>query len=268
MKLNDFPKTVRIKEVIVESSLVNTYILDHSVGAEPGQFINLWIPRMDEKPFSVAFDDPAKNELWLTIAGVGPVSNKLKEFKPGDTVGIRGPYGSTFQYEKGERIALLAGGYGAAPLYFLAQRAVAAECTIEFIIGARSEDLLLYVDRVKKMGNVNLHLATDDGSAGHHGYNTQVLDKLVSEGGIDRILTVGPEIMMKKAVDLSLEKGIACQASVERYMKCGFGVCGACCVDGTGEPSCTKGPPMDAEYISKLPGWGNYHRDNVGKKIQ
>lgn len=262
--LNTIPKTVSIKRVIVESELVTTFVLDHSVGAKPGQFVNVWIPQMDEKPFSVAMDDG--QELHLTIAAVGPFSKHLHTLKEGDTLGVRGPFGQTFMAKPGERLAFLAGGYGAAPLYFFAHEAVKQGCRIDFIVGARKKDWLLYTDRVTKLPGVTLHTATDDGSDGHHGYNTEVLAQLLEQGGIDAIYTVGPEVMMLKAAQMAKVHQLFAQISVERYMKCGFGVCGNCVVDGSGSPTCIVGPVMDLDDVLALEEFGKYHRDALGKK--
>lgn len=262
--LNTVPKSVAIKKIIVENEMVKTFILNISVGAKPGQFVNVWIPRLDEKPISVACDDG--KELTLTIASVGPFSKAMHELKEGDKVGIRGPFGTTFAWEKNEHLALLGGGYGAAPLYFLAQEASKDNCTIEFIVGARRQDLLLYTERVVKINGVRLHIATDDGSAGHHGYNTQILEKLLNEEKIDKVITVGPEIMMLKAGQMSEAKNVDSQISVERYMKCGFGICGNCCVDGLGVPTCINGPVMPWEQVKQIEDFGKYHRDSLGKK--
>lgn len=262
--LNVIPKTVKILEVIQENSQVKTFVLDHSVGAQPGQFVNVWIPRLDEKPFSVALDDG--KQLHIAIAAVGPFSKAMHELKAGDTVGVRGPFGTTFSCEEGEHLAFLAGGYGAAPLYNFAVEASKKGCTVDFIVGARSENLLLYTDRIKALDGVTLHIATDDGSVGHHGYNTQVLEKVVAEGKVDCIYTVGPEIMMMKAGEMAEREGIKAQISVERYMKCGFGICGNCVVDGLGVPTCISGPVMWREDVKKIEGFGKYHRDHLGKK--
>lgn len=262
--LNTIPKTVKILEVIQENAQVKTFVLDHSVGAQAGQFVNVWIPRLDEKPFSVALDDG--KTLHLAIAAVGPFSKAMHELKVGDTVGVRGPFGTTFSCEPGEHLAFLAGGYGAAPLYNFALEAAKMGCTVDFIVGARSENLLLYTDRIQKIEGVTLHIATDDGSVGHHGYNTQVLEKVVAEGKVDCIYTVGPEIMMLKAAQLAEQNGIKAQISVERYMKCGFGVCGNCVVDGLGVPTCMDGPVMPLEKVQQIEDFGKYHRDHLGKK--
>jgi dihydroorotate dehydrogenase electron transfer subunit len=260
--LNRVPRSVKIKKIIQENDLVKTFVLDHSVGAKPGQFVMAWIPQVDEKPISVAMDDG--KELHLTIAAVGPFSNASHELKEGDFLGVRGPFGTTFECEEGEHIALLAGGYGAAPLYFFAHEALKKNCTVEFIVGARSENLLLYVKQADALG-VNVHISTDDGSAGHHGYNTQILDGLLADG-LDAVYAVGPEIMMLKGAQAAEVAGAKAFVSVERYMKCGFGVCGNCVVDGTGDPVCLKGPAMAWEDVKAIEDFGKYHRDNLGKK--
>jgi len=263
MLLDTRPKMVLIKEVVRENEQVTTLVLDASVGAEPGQFVNVWIPSLNEKPFSVAMDDG--KEMRLSVAAVGPFSNALCDKKVGEKIGVRGPFGTKFKFEEGEHLALLAGGYGAAPLYFLASEAAKKGCTVEFIVGARSKGFLLNVEKARELG-VNVHVATDDGSEGSKGYNTEVLAKILDEGGIDCVYTVGPEVMMYKAAQMAKEKGVRAQISVERYMKCGMGLCGNCCLDGEGAPTCVKGPVMDLEKVLDSPEFGHYHRDQLGNK--
>jgi dihydroorotate dehydrogenase electron transfer subunit len=262
--INTLPTAMTVKDIIVETEQVKTFVLDGSVGAKPGQFVNVWIPRLDEKPFSVAMDNGV--ELHISIAAVGPFSNAMHELKVGDKVGVRGPFGSRFKCEEGQHLAFLAGGYGAAPLYFFAHEAVAKGCTVEFIVGARRADLLLFTERISKLKGVRLHTATNDGSAGYSGFNTDVLKRILDEEKIDCVYTVGPEIMMLKGMQMAEEKGIDAQISVERYMKCGFGVCGNCCVDGLGVPSCKEGPVMPLAKVKELRDFGKYHRDKLGKK--
>lgn len=267
--INTLPVAATIKSITQENEQVKTFVLDISVNAQPGQFVMVWIPRMDEKPFSVAMDNG--RELHLAIAGVGPFSNALHGLKVGDQVGVRGPFGSEFTCKKGEHLAFLGGGYGAAPLYFFANKAAAMGCTVEFVVGARHKDLLLYTDKITALKNVNLHVATNDGSVGFEGFNTVLLEDVVMKAKaagkpIDCIYTVGPEIMMLKAAQLAEREGIDAQISVERYMKCGFGICGNCCVDGSGVPSCVEGPVMPLKKVMELRDFGKYHRDKLGKK--
>jgi len=259
--LNTVPRTVRIAEVTAENEQVKTFVLDVSLGAKPGQFVMLWIPGLNEKPFSVALDDG--KQMHIAIAAVGPFSLALHELMAGNTVGIRGPFGKGFECEDGQRIAMLAGGYGAAPLYFFAHEAVGRGCKVDFIVGARRKDLLLFTDRIYGLG-VKLHVATDDGSEGHQGYNTEILVDLIGE--VDLIATCGPELMMAKAAEMARGAGIKAQISVERYMKCGFGVCGNCVVDGLGVPTCVSGPVMSLEEVAGVEDFGKYHRDALGVK--
>lgn len=262
--LNTLPQTVRIKDIVQETEQVKTFVLDISLGVQPGQFVNVWIPCLDEKPFSVAMDNG--QEIHLAIAAVGPFSNAMHGLKVGDHVGVRGPFGTQFTCEKGQHLAFLAGGYGAAPLYFFAQKALARGCTVEFIVGARRKDLLLFTDKISSVKGIRLHIATNDGSMGYAGFNTDVLEKILDEQVIDCMYMVGPEIMMFKAMQMAEVRHIPAQISVERYMKCGFGICGNCCVDGSGVASCIEGPVMSLEKVSQLRDFGHYHRDDVGKK--
>jgi dihydroorotate dehydrogenase electron transfer subunit len=275
--MQDIPKVIKIKKVITETPFVKTFIFEYKLGAKPGQFVNLWLPRIDEKPMSVAYCDA--KEFWVTMFAVGPFSKKMHTLKAGDLVGVRGPYGHGFTFKKGQRLVMMAGGYGAAPLYNLTVQAVKAGCKIDFVIGARSKDHLLYLNRIKKLKNVKLHITTDDGSVGLKGYNTQVLEKLLAEhkgakGGarskgakIGCVYTCGPEMMMKKISEMCWAAKVPAQVSIERYMKCGFGVCGQCCVDESGDRMCTEGPVVDNIKARKIPEFGKYHRDSVGRVI-
>lgn len=257
------------KKIIRETPNVMTFVFDYSVGARPGQFINLWIPRVDEKPFSVAFDDG--KELWVTFFAVGPFTKLLQTYKEGDLVGIRGPYGSSYDFREGEHLALVAGGYGAAPMYFVATEALKKGCKIEFIVGARGSEHLLFlkhVEELKKVGAINLHIATDDGSKGFKGYNVSLLRKIISEGiRPEKIFGCGPEMMLKSLSNYCAEEKIPAQFSLERYMKCGFGVCGHCAMDPLGLLTCKDGPVFNNEICRQLTEFGEYERDKNGKKV-
>lgn len=262
---HDLPRMMKIFEIQDENAFVKTFVLEGSIGGKPGQFLLMWLPRVDEKPFSIGLDDG--KHLTLTVARVGTFTEELFAKQVGDVIGIRGPYGTTFSYEPKERLALLGGGYGSVPLYFLATLAVTQGCTIEFILGARSSSHLLYLERIRSLPRTTLHIATDDGSEGFKGFNVAFLRELL-EGGlkIDRMLTVGPEPMMVAVSDLALEKALPCQVSVERYMKCGFGICGQCVLDDLGTPTCIEGPVMDHLKARAHVEFGAYHRDKVGRK--
>ena len=143
------PQTVRIREIRDETRTVRTFVLDAEVPeAEPGQFIMLWLPGVDEKPISIAHPAP----LTLTVARVGPFSTALHGRKVGDRVGWRGPYGRGFSLRQDQPALLVAGGYGVAPLYFLATRAVARSVPTAVALGARTALDLLYVEQCSFIG--------------------------------------------------------------------------------------------------------------------
>ncbi len=262
--LDTRPVALEIKKIIKENDNTNTYVFEHDLGSRPGQFVMLWIPGVDEKPFSIAYDDG--KQFWLTICKVGPATEELFKLKVGDKVGIRGPFGTSYYFEKGDHIALVAGGYGAAPMYFAAAEAVKAGCKVEFIVGARTKDLLLFTQKILGLNDVNLHIATDDGSMGKKGFTTHVLEDVLKQNKIDRVFTCGPEIMEKFVGQIAEKYEADCQISVEKYMKCGFGVCGQCVIDDSGECMCKKGVVVNWYYLKDMPEFGNYHRDSVGKK--
>lgn len=265
MSQTDIPKTVPIKKIIRETPLVNTYVLPISLGAKPGQFVNVWIAGVDEKPMSVAFDD-GKN-LSVAVAAVGRFSKTLARKKVGDTVGIRGPYGTHFTWRSKWKMAMVAGGYGAAPLYFAAFHATQKGCHVDVFLGARTQSYLLYKEKFRKLKNVALHVSTDDGSEGFRGFNVQMFEKMLKDGKKwHTVMTCGPEMMMKKVSDLAWRYAIPAQIDIERYMKCGFGVCGNCCVDDLGIPTCLYGTIIDNETARKIREFGAYHRDDVGRK--
>lgn len=269
-KFNTRPVTIRIKKIIKETDTVNTYIFDYPLLAKPGQFVLLWIPGVDEKPLSVAYDDG--REFWLTVCNVGLATDALFKMKEGDYVGVRGPFGTCYKIDEGDHLALVAGGYGVAPMYFVAAEAMKKNCKVEFLIGARSKDLVLYESKISALNGVNLHVSTNDGSMGFNGLVTNLLENVILEvekkgEKIDKVFTCGPEMMMKFVGDIAWKGGIDCYVSVEKYMKCGVGVCGQCAVDSTGVLACKQGPVMKYNYVRKLSEFGKYHRDAQGKKV-
>lgn len=260
----DHPVSVPIKKIIQETENVKTFVFEYELGAKPGQFVMLWIPGIDAKPFSVAYDNG--KEFWVTFFAIGPATKKLFEFSEGDFVGVMGPYGTHYQYDDGQHLALVAGGYGAAPMFFVAQEAVTRGCTVDFIVGARSKEHLLFLDHIKGLENTELHIATDDGSEGFTGYNTALYEEIIQKKKPDWTFSCGPEVMMKRVSDIVTEADLHAQFSLERYMKCGFGICGNCCVDESGIRLCSEGVVIDNTQARSIKDFGKYHRDALGRK--
>ena len=216
------PRLTKIAKVIEENAQVRTFVLEAAIKADPGQFIMVWLPQIDEKPFSLVDADP----VTITVARVGPFTEKLHQLRINDRIGFRGPLGRGFEL-RGERILLIGGGYGVAPLAFLAQRAVGAGRWVTAVIGARSRADLVFPQRFAELG-CSVVLATEDGSAGVRGLATEVAESLLERGEIDAVYACGPEAMLNRVLELCRSHGLFCQLSLEKYMRCGLGVCGSC----------------------------------------
>ncbi len=251
------PVTSHIVRVTQETRTVKTFVLDAAVQAEPGQFLMVWLPGVGEKPISIMEPNP----LSLTVARVGPFSAALHTRKPGDLVAWRGPFGRPFAL-RGRKILLVAGGYGSAPLYFLAVRACQAGLQTLVAIGARSADELVLVERFRELGCATI-IATDRGDLGHKGFVTEAILDILPE--CDCVYACGPEPMLVAIAQLCWQAGVPAQVSVERYMKCGFGLCGQCALDD--KLVCQDGPVFDIEELRHSEDFGRYTRNATGRRV-
>jgi len=245
-------ETVSILRVKKETPLICTFVFDRSFVFSPGQFVMVWIPGVDEIPMALS------SEKTITVQKIGDATNALFTFAAGDKLGIRGPFGNGFT--KGDKVLAIAGGVGAAPLLPLARE----DCVMTLLLGARTEEELLFVDQLDECTDVLI--ATDDGSLGMHGYVTDLMDDL-NLGAYDRISVCGPEVMMRAVLTRVEEKGIAhkTEFSLHRYMKCGVGICGSCCIDPSGLRTCRDGPVFSGDILLKSE-FGHYMRDASGRK--
>jgi dihydroorotate dehydrogenase electron transfer subunit len=257
----NLPQVVHIREIQDDTRNIRTFVLDAEVpDAEPGQFIMLWLPGLDEKPLAIACPDP----LTVTVSRVGPFSTALHAQRVGSQVGWRGPYGKGFSLHEDRSALLVAGGYGVAPLYFLANRALESQISTSVVLGAHTALDLPYVERFRALG-VELITATDDGSTGHRGY---VTDAILHSGVCNShsaIYACGPEPMLVALHRLCLERDIPGQFSVERYMKCGFGVCGQCALDDL--LVCQDGPVFNVEQLDGRRDFGYFQHTATGRRL-
>jgi dihydroorotate dehydrogenase electron transfer subunit len=248
------PHVVKITHIISENAYTKTFILDDAIpNAMPGQFIMLWLPGLDEKPFAIVARDP----LTISVAAVGPFSRALHARAIGDLVGWRGAFGRGFDLRGDGEALLIGGGYGVAALYFAARELRNQNAPVTIAMGGRATQDLLFEDRFNALG-ANVLIATEDGSRGTRGFVTNALGAVRAT----RILACGPEAMLVAVMKLALTKNIPAQLSVERYMKCGFGICGQCTLSG--KLVCQDGPVFTATELSKLPEFGRVHRDASG----
>ncbi len=237
--------TTKIKSVKKENYRINTITLDTSIHAEPGQFLMVWIPGVDEKPFGIANDNP----LTLTIANVGPFSSKICSLKEGELFSFKGPFGKSFSLTKEKEILLVAGGYGVVPLYFLAKKAKEKGIKVTVILGAKSSKDIIYEDNFKKLG-CELIICTDDGSCGTKGFVSCALEDLLKNKKFDRLYACGPNPMLKALAKTADEFKLDYEFSLEAYMKCGFGICGTCVIGD--KLVCKDGPVFSKKELKEM----------------
>ncbi len=260
----ELPIILEVKKISNDAEGIKTFYFDHTLNSKPGQFVMLWLPGVDEIPISVSIDTGA--EFALTVFARGEASDEICKLKVGDKLGIRGPYGTMFNYKEGENLVLVGGGYGAAPLRYLAYEASKKNCKIDFMMAAKTNTKLLFVNELRAMKNVTIHVATSDGSEGVKGHINETFENFIKENNVDKIMTCGPELLMKAVGEIGDAHNVQTQISVERYMKCGFGVCGQCVLDPLGIRTCVSGPVMNSKVLNMLEEFGKYHRDAQGKK--
>ncbi len=237
---------LRVEETQIESPAFATLFFNYALDFKPGQFIMVWIPGIDEKPYTISHH--SKENFAITIEAKGIFSQKAVSLKKGDLVGIRGPFGKGFDIFEKKEVAVVAGGCGMAPLATLVEKlAEKPDKGTTVIHGARSKEFILYPDRF----DIERKFCTDDGSFGHKGFVTDLLESQISQGKhFDMVYTCGPEIMMYNVFKICEKHGIPCQVSLERYMRCEFGVCGAC-VCGN-QVVCKDGPVFGSKKLRTM----------------
>ena len=254
-------KTVEIIKIHNENSEVKTIFFKDLEKASPGQFYMIWIPGIDEIPMSVSYIN--KDVRSITLRKVGDATKHLFNYKINDKIGIRGPYGNGFELI-GKDVLFIGGGTGIAMLAPAIEKAIKKKINCTVVLGAKTKNELFFKKRIKETG-AKVIITSDDGSIGRKGFATDTLGELIKNNNFDQIYTCGPELMMKKIVKTC--KDIPIQASLERYMKCGFGICGQCSI-GNGLRVCKEGPVFDGETLKNIKDFGNFKRDSSGRKVK
>jgi len=251
------PRRAKIKEIINDSEKVRTFVLDASIIAKPGQYVMVWLPGIDEKPISVSRADP----LTFTIANRGPFTSRLFDLKVNDFMSFRGPFGNGFALRAVKNILLVGGGYGVAPLRFLAETALQKDIKPTMVIGAKTASDVILEEAFNDL-KVKTIVATDDGSKGVKGTCVDAARELMEKEKFNAVFSCGPEKMMVSLAHECAKHGVRCQLSLERYIKCGIGVCGQCCCDGL--RVCHDGPVFDARVLKAVDDFGKLARGPSG----
>lgn len=251
------PINIEVTERLREGDGIVTLRFDESFDASPGEFGMFWVRGVDEIPMSFAYDD------GVTVRGVGEATNAMLSMEEGDELGIRGPFGTPFDVPHDD-VVIVGGGTGMAPVALLTEAAAAKGADVTTLIGAGTADELVFADRLDTVADVRV--ATEDGTAGHEGLVTGLLDKIVEKKGApSNVATCGPEPMMSAVLDRFDDRPRDVQLCLERYMKCGVGICGSCCIDDTGSPVCSDGPVYRGDELTNGE-FGVYHRDGAARK--
>ncbi len=261
-------RVVSITGVKTETKTVKTMTFKDQLSdkALPGQFLMVWIPRKEEIPLSAMVSN-LSGHAAVTIRKNGLASTSLFNMKVGDKIGIRGPYGNSFSIKKSNKnVLLIGGGTGLVPLVRLLANMKEFDLNFTIIIGARTSSELFFLDIVYdllKGKTYNLLISTEDGTKGTKGYPTDILCELITRNyAINFIYTCGPELMMKKAYDLALANKIPIEVSIERYMKCGIGLCSSCSIND--KLVCVDGTVFNSFQIPSLSEFGMCYRDKAG----
>lgn len=257
------------------NSLIDKYSIEYHKPA-PGQFIMVWVPGVDEVPMSLSgYSD--KGDWDITIKKVGECTEALFNLQKGDVIGIRGPFGIGFKipivFENNGLFIIVGGGIGMAPLKPLIYELTELKINLIVIDGAKSKEEVIFKDYLEKYlsENETFFISTDDGSYGYKGFTTDLFNTIVEKetkkrNKISHVFSCGPEKMMHELFRICEKLNISFQGSLERMMRCGFGMCGLCVLDPLGVRVCWEGPVFDSKILRTCTDFGKYTRDFSGKK--
>lgn len=246
---------------------------------QPGQFLMLRLPERSDpllgRPYALydTYADDQGHVVGLDIGYhvIGKQTSLLTEIISGQLVDLWGPLGNGFPVFTGKHLACVAGGIGYTPMIAMTLEALGVKTygdspvaqafvparKVSLLYGARSKSHLAQLPELVSLPNVTITLATDDGSAGHHGFITDPLDALLANGDVDAVYCCGPELMMKRVAQIAAAHNVPCWLSLETPMACGMGACFSCVVKVKDDSeagwdykrSCVEGPIFPADQL-------------------
>ena len=235
-----------VKSFLVEAPMV-------SRKCKAGQFIILRIDEEGERiPLTIADYDRENGTIQLIFQEVGNTTRQLGALKAGDALlDVAGPLGKPTDIENFGTVVCIGGGIGVAPVYPIARAYKKAGNKVISIIGARNADLLILEKEMRAVSD-ELHITTDDGSAGRKGLVIDPLKDLIAAGeNISRVMAIGPMIMMRSVAEVTRPYGIHTLVSLNPIMVDGTGMCGGCRCSVGGETrfACVDGPEFDGHQV-------------------
>lgn len=220
--------------------------------AKPGQFVILQADETGERvPLTMADTNPEKGTITIIYMVVGKSTARFKDLKVGDEYyALIGPLGAPTHIEKLGKVVCVGGGTGIAVLHPIARALKEAGNEVTAILGSRTYDLLILEDKMRQASDT-LHICTDDGSKGHHGFVTDVLKETIEKEDIALVVAIGPIPMMKFCSMITKEKGVKTMVSLNPIMVDGTGMCGGCRVSVGGKTkfACVDGPEFDGHQV-------------------
>lgn len=229
--------SVRVEKVIKYNENYSTIFFDSYLKSYPGQFIMVNVFGYEEIPLSLSSPNS------VTVKAVGETTKALINIPTGELLGIRGPFGKPFTPTSGKAL-LVAGGIGAAPLFYLHDYLKKKGVEVKVLYGARTQEELIWKSRFE-----NVTTSTDDGSEGFKGTVFDlVLQEKIEE--YSKIYCCGPKPLLEKLYEYFEELNILgkTEFSLENYMRCGIGVCGSCVLEN-GLRVCADGPVFRGDEI-------------------
>jgi dihydroorotate dehydrogenase electron transfer subunit len=219
---------------------------------KPGQFVQLKVDNSPEtflrRPISIHDVNMAENRFKMLIQAVGKGTETLYDLKAGSRLNVIAPLGNGFSLpSKNERIILVGGGTGIAPLLFLGKQLKNSGYKPEFLLGFRNKERVILTEEYNSVGAV--HIITEDGSAGQKGFVTAHL--VLQDNSFSKVYCCGPDAMMKAVARHCIDNNINCEVSLENLMACGFGACLCCVVDSVRGNTCvcTEGPVFNIREL-------------------
>lgn len=220
---------------------------------QPGQFVQIKVEERPDvylrRPISVHDVDQEKGILRLLVQEVGEGTRWMGQLNPGEKINLIYPLGNSFKYTANDRVLLVGGGCGIAPLLFLGKELKKAGIQPRFLIGARTAATLVDLTEYRAIGDV--YITTEDGSEGVKGFVIHHPVMKTETPDFNIIYTCGPEPMMKVIAKYANHHNLSCQVSLENSMACGIGAC-LCCVTATqsgNKCTCIEGPVFDSKEL-------------------
>lgn len=257
MKKEHVVKLLSKKKINSKVSLLTFFCPQIAQQALPGQFVNLSCSHLLKRPFGIASVNDENGTFEIGVREVGKGSKEILSSEPGATFDCLGPLGNSFPLNDAKKLIFVGGGTGVFPLRFALQRAESQQIPVININGFKCSDDLCYVD-FPSGENINNIICTDIGDIGIKGTVLTGLLSLPSEMIENaRVISVGPEIMMREVSKWATDRKLECFVSLEKRMACGLGICLVCTckINSSGNSGfenkrcCIDGPTFRASEV-------------------